>query len=181
MSAPILALGVTTSEGNGFFHLKLWTRVILEDDRIEAPQYEHATVGGLYVADFTISAQGHGPSQGSAHSRLYAFEHGYDVTLVTATLAPKMARTLATLERRLAKLYATRGNADTFAEYVSRIAECLGVTEFLEIRQDKRFEWGSDRYRRMSLADGRYLINARTAEWIARITPSAPSQIAEVG
>jgi len=175
LTDPTIALAITTDESNGYFHIRARAWTIDAVGKLEFPRYDRATIGGIFLTDFAVTCQGHSArhGHGSDHGRLYAFAHGYEVSMVTADLAPKMARSLATIDRRLAKIAETRGTADTFAEYVTRIAEAIGATRIV---QHTGSIWDrSEGHREMTLGDGRYHVARLTAEWSERVAPRVES------
>lgn len=172
-----IALAFTSEERHGYFcpHLRTWT--ITDTGKVEYPRYEYATSKGIFLTDFAISCQGHNQHHGGTsadHGRLYAFKHGYEVSMVELRDAATMARSLATLDRRLTKLDRARGSADTFPEYVTRIAECLGATEIIERRKGADL-WSdrADTWRRMTLGDGRNHLAWVIDQWRARVLGAA--------
>lgn len=97
------------------------------------------TVRGLYLADFRIDSQG---TNGDADRHLYAWQYRYhDVYDVDRPKAEAMAKTLKTLETRLAKTDETYGRPKTFGSYVARLAVALGADTILRPRADTSRGW----------------------------------------
>ena len=176
-----VALKISTEDHNGWFHVHARAYVISAcQTAIDIPEYESATIGGLYLTGLTVTCHGHSARHGNDPGRLYGFAYGYQVSgdLVSSREAPKIAKALATIDRRLEKLYSERGAAESFPEYVLRIAEAIGADEFVERRKDADcYPWKSaEGYRRLSLSDGRYHMTRLISEWQARVNPAPVSQ-----
>lgn len=168
-----IALTISSAEENGYFHIKTSAAIVDACGKVNSPCYDTATVGGLFLEGFGTSAQGHARYHGDMAGQLYGSEFGYRVhrELVSQNV-DKMARTIAIVQRRLDRIYSTRGNASTYAEFVTRVAEAIGATQAAVRRLGA--DWNSaDYWRLMPIGDARHHVDRLESEWRARVSPSA--------
>ena len=129
-----------------------------------APDNRH-DLAGLYLYNFRVYSQGDRDSRSSRG--LYGFEYEYaDIHTLDLRKAEASAKTLRTIEKRMAKLYERFGNAPTFGQYVARVAECIGASGIVAQQGPSRgWSYSDSEQRIMTLADGVYYIDRLVYAW----------------
>lgn len=117
--------------------------------------------------DLVISCQGDNDTRES----MYAWELRYeDVYAIDLALAQRMAKTLATAEKRAAKLSEEIGAPATFGQFVTRCAIALRVDTFIRwSKDDRNTAWLTDRNEpsTLSVSDAIYAIDRLIRDWKA--------------
>jgi len=123
------------------------------------------------LADLTISAQ-NDTRHGAEGSGLYAWSTEYNHTgSIDSRRALSMHRTLAGIERHLAKIDAKYGPPATFAAYVRRVGDALKIDRYL-IPTSPPTTWYADgEYRDTDAAAAEFHLNDRERQYIKVCAP----------
>lgn len=89
-----------------------------------------------YYQDLIVDGQTHRGNKDGSSS--YGWKIMYRPFTVTEREAGKMYKTLSKLNKKMDKYYNEEGQADTFGEYVSRVAKAAGVKEFVTVNNGIR-------------------------------------------
>jgi hypothetical protein len=120
---------------------------------------------GLYLDSFRVNSQGNNDDD-TRH--LYAWEIEYrDVYSIDARKARKMADTLATVEKRMAKVEEKYGRPMTFGAYLLRVADAIGASRFVipaKVRGSSDYRYREHSIR--DLASGASMIDGIIRTWI---------------
>lgn len=121
----------------------------------------NATVNGLFINDLQVDAW---------YSREYPeLNYGFASDTVTyhapwcvdLAIAKAITATLTKIEKGLYKVEDANGRADSFGEYLLRVAKVLGVTEFIFTKRPGSFH---------SSTDYTQLTPTQLREWVKTVT-----------
>ena len=124
MSKKELCLLVTSENDREFGHIKAHVRAV-EDGAVVGYIFDFARKPYEYYEDFEISCQMDGRKP-----EPYGQECSYKPYRVDMNTAAKMNKTLNRISKKLTKMSDTMGYADTFAEYILRVAAAIGCKKF---------------------------------------------------
>jgi len=120
---------------------------------------------GLWLDGLQVNSQGNNRDE---PRNLYGFDVTYrDVFSIDRRRAEHMAKTLATVEKRMDRVYAQFGSAATIGAYVARVAHAIGADAIVVLR-GKSLGWSYDESdnRIMTIADGIYHVDGLARAWV---------------
>jgi len=123
-------------------------------------------LGGLYLNNLRATSQG---DNDSTPRRLYGFELRYhDVYAIDAHTAGRMARTLTTINRRMAKLVEKFGHPATFGQYLARVATAIKADAFVRpaTKYSRGWSYGDNEQNVMAVGAGIYAVDQMADDWI---------------
>jgi hypothetical protein len=180
-NGPKIGLYLTERRDGGFYHatasvvtigFNTWEMKQVDTNGYINPQVTPETIrnasdeplNGLYLHDLRVRSQG---SDDRTPRELYGFDVAYcDVYKVDRSAAEQMAKTLTTIERRMAKTQAKYGNAVTFGQYLARVAEAIGATAIVVPLTSHGWSYSDNDQRIMPIADGVYHADNMISKWI---------------
>lgn len=121
-------------------------------------------VNGLYLGNLRVTSQG---NQDASPRRLYGFDVEYrDVFAIDRRSAERMAKTLKTIETRMAKLADKFGHPATFGQYLARVANAIGAKFTVHtVGKAKHWSYAENEHRILDLAAGISYVDGLVREW----------------
>jgi len=145
MSETPLELGLLVTERQDGDYKHIVAHPVTVNDANEIRNA--STFKGRMIKDLQVYSQA-----GIAETRPYGFAVEFKPHNVDLTAAKAMVKTLASVERGLAKLDVKWGYVNGYGEYVARVGEVLGATKILFYRDPSNSKHG------WSYADCEFLI-----------------------
>lgn len=137
-----------------------------------------ADYGGLLLDNLRASSQG---CSSDTPRNLYGFTVDYrDVYSCDRHYAEGMAKTLKTIERRMAKLADQYGRPVTFGQYLARLAAAVKATAFVFTERDVRgrSSYSEREHRITTVASGIGQVDRLTDQWVRELEQPAESYVA---
>lgn len=136
----------------------------LRDQICNVSDYHRQQLGGLDLHQLMVNSQG---DNGSSERHLYGWEVEYrDLFSIDLRKAQQMAKTLATIEKRIDALNEKYGRPGTFGTYLLRVADAIGATRIVWPQGVERSSYSEREHRIMSLYNGSSYVDGQVREWV---------------
>lgn len=106
---------------------------------------------GLYLNGLEIIARGEERAEGRV---VWHYEYRYDVYKVDRSNAFRLAKTIKTLDARMAKIAERDGYAKTYLDFVRRMAQALKVDQFVQATNDRGDFYADTSHRFLTTGEG---------------------------
>lgn len=190
-TSATIGLYVTQEKADGYYHVRAYPVFIglrpsemasidagrtidreINSDTIRniSGFYADETPNGLYLENLHVNSQGNNDAD---PRHLYGWDIDYrNVYSIDARKARLMAETLATIEKRMAKIEDKYGRPATFGAYLLRVADAIGATRFVvPVRNHGASSYRGREHTIRDLSTGGSIVDGMIRTWIDERIP----------